>query len=573
MNFEHDSELKDDTSSSDKNNANEKETSERLSSDQPTGQSGPIPPDAHEDEAQYPSLLVLVPLTFALMISIFMIALDTNIIGTAIPKIVTQFHSLNDVGWYGSAYLLTLMSFQPTYGRFYTHFNIKWLFISALAIFEVGSTICATATSSKLLITGRAISGMGASGIFSGGLTISHGLVRPKIRPLYISIVTSVYGIAAIAGPLLGGVFTDSERLTWRFCFFLNLPFGGLAILIVALQYKVPPRPQPELSIRQKLKHMDFLGAVLLLGAMTCLLLALKDGGINSPWSNSKNWGCLLGFGIMIFCFLTVEFKLKDGQVLAKSSVHHNYMMLTHCTRAMIPFRIASQRTVAASCLFTVFVNMAIDTHIYYLPIYFQAVRGTTAEQSGIRMLPYLGSNILATIVSGASVSRFGYYVPFMWMCGIIFTAGCGVLHTLGRFSTTAQWAGYEVLTGFGFGIGFQVPYTAVQIVLPTEDVPIGNSLPVFSQALGGALAISIAQNILTNTLSQELKMIPGLDSSEIIALGAKNLTSTVPSEYLDGVLDAYTYALSRTLILPIAAAGMAFVCSLGMEWRKVEKK
>ncbi|ATZ46819.1 hypothetical protein BCIN_02g01710 [Botrytis cinerea B05.10] len=535
MNFEHDSELKDDTSSSDKNNANEKETSERLSSDQPTGQSGPIPPDAHEDEAQYPSLLVLVPLTFALMISIFMIALDTNIIGTAIPKIVTQFHSLNDVGWYGSAYLLTLMSFQPTYGRFYTHFNIKWLFISALAIFEVGSTICATATSSKLLITGRAISGMGASGIFSGGLTISHGLVRPKIRPLYISIVTSVYGIAAIAGPLLGGVFTDSERLTWRFCFFLNLPFGGLAILIVALQYKVPPRPQPELSIRQKLKHMDFLGAVLLLGAMTCLLLALKDGGINSPWSNSKNWGCLLGFGIMIFCFLTVEFKLKDG--------------------AMIPFRIASQRTVAASCLFTVFVNMAIDTHIYYLPIYFQAVRGTTAEQSGIRMLPYLGSNILATIVSGASVSRFGYYVPFMWMCGIIFTAGCGVLHTLGRFSTTAQWAGYEVLTGFGFGIGFQVPYTAVQIVLPTEDVPIGNSLPVFSQALG------------------ELKMIPGLDSSEIIALGAKNLTSTVPSEYLDGVLDAYTYALSRTLILPIAAAGMAFVCSLGMEWRKVEKK
>ncbi|TEY44965.1 hypothetical protein BOTCAL_0339g00070 [Botryotinia calthae] len=170
-------------------------------------------------------------------------------------------------------------------------------------------------------------------------------------------------------------------------------------------------------------------------------------------------------------------------------------------------------------------------------------------------MLPYLGSNILATIVSGASVSRFGYYVPFMWMCEIIFIAGCGVTYTLGRSSTTAQWAGYEVLTGFGFGNGFQVSYTAVQTVLPTEDVHIGNSLPVFSQALG------------------ELKMIPGLDSSEIIALGAKNLTSTVPTEYFDGVLDAYTYALSRTMILPIAVAGMAFVCSLGMKWRKVEKE
>ncbi|TGO12765.1 hypothetical protein BTUL_0082g00090 [Botrytis tulipae] len=240
---------------------------------------------------------------------------------------------------------------------------------------------------------------------------------------------------------------------------------------------------------------MDFVGAALLLGAVTCLLLALKDGGIISPWSNPKNWGYLLGFGILILCFLAVEFELKDG--------------------AMIPFRIASQRTVAASCLFTVLVNMAIDTHIYYLPIYFQAMRGTAAEQSGIRMLPYLGSNILAIIVL----------------------------------------------------------YTAVQIVLPTEDVPIGNSLLVFSQDLGGALAITITQNILTNTLSHELKMIPSLDSSEIIELGAKNLTSAVPTEYLNGVLGAYTYALSQTLILPIAAAGMAFVCSLEMEWRKMEKK
>ncbi|KAF7885090.1 hypothetical protein EAF00_010908 [Botryotinia globosa] len=269
----------------------------------------------------------------------------------------------------------------------------------------------------------------------------------------------------------------------------------------------------------------------------------------------------------MAFC------ELGEENISQRSTEAATVIKRGQKTWARIPFRIASQRTVAASCLFTVLVNMAIDTHICYLPIYFQAVRGTTAEQSGIRKLPYLGSIILGTIMSGASVSRFGFYVPLMWMCGIIFTAGCGSLHTLGRSSTTAQWVGYQVLTRFGFGIGFQVPYTALQIVLPNEDVPIGNSLPVFSQALGDALAISIAQNILTNTLSQELKMIPGLDSSEIIELGAKNLTSTVPTEYPTGVLGAYTYALSRTLILPIATAGMAFVCSLGMEWRKVEKK
>ncbi|TGO22396.1 hypothetical protein BPAE_0169g00010 [Botrytis paeoniae] len=205
MDFRLELELKDDNSSSDKNNANEKEASERLTSDQTPGQPGLFPPDDHEDEIQYPSLIF------------------HHKLGTATPKIVTHFHSLNDVSWYGSAYLLTLMSFQSTHGRFYTHLNTKWLFISALVTFEAGATIHATAPSSRVLIIGRAISGTGASGIFSGGLSISHGLGRPKIRPLYISIVTSVYSIAKIAGPLLGGLFTDSEPLSWRFCFFLNL--------------------------------------------------------------------------------------------------------------------------------------------------------------------------------------------------------------------------------------------------------------------------------------------------------------------------------------------------------------
>ncbi|PQE06077.1 hypothetical protein CJF30_00005026 [Rutstroemia sp. NJR-2017a BBW] len=247
----------------------------------------------------------------------------------------------------------------------------------------------------------------------------------------------------------------------------------------------------------------------------------------------------------MLYVFIFIEYKQKD--------------------RAMIPFRIAKQRTVAASSAFTVFVNMAIDTHIYHLPIYFQAVHGTTAEKSGIHLLPYLDSNIIATVASGSCVSYFGYYVPFMWLGGILLTVGSGLLHTLGRYSTTAQWAGYEVLTGIGFGIGFQIPYSAVHVVLPKEDVAIGT--------LGGALAVSIAQNILTNSLIQNLKSIPGLNSTEIVALGAANLRNAVPPGHLDVVLDAYSDALSKTLVLPIAAAGLAFISSLGMEWRKIEEK
>ena len=222
---------------------------------------------------------------------------------------------------------------------------------------------------------------------------------------------------------------------------------------------------------------------------------------------------------------------------------------------------------------------MAIDTHIYYLPFYFQAVRHTSASASGVRLLPYLIAVFTTALVSGALITKAtrGYYLPFLTLGAAILTAGCALISTLRPQSTEPQWFGYEVLTGIGFGMSFQIPYSAVQVVLSPEDLPIGNALIVFFQALGGALAVGIGQNVLSNTLLQQLKQkLPQLDASAVVAAGATNVGESVASvsspALVEGVRDAYSLALSRTYILPIVAAGVAVLVSLGVENRSVKK-
>ena len=183
--------------------------------DSGTGQPG------EDDESKYPKGGPLAILTFGLCLATFVVALDNTIIATAIPKITTVFNSLNDVGWYGSSYLLTTTSLQPSFGKIYTYFDVKWTYILALTIFELGSVLCAAARSSTMLIVGRAVAGAGAAALFSGGMTIIGYTVPLRKRPIYIGMLSSMFGISSVIGPILGGAFTD--RLTWRWCFWYGV--------------------------------------------------------------------------------------------------------------------------------------------------------------------------------------------------------------------------------------------------------------------------------------------------------------------------------------------------------------
>ncbi|KAK2036558.1 major facilitator superfamily transporter [Colletotrichum somersetense] len=498
---------------------------------------------------QYATPQELALLSTVFTIATFMIAIDGSILATAIPKITSDFHRLDDVPWYGSAYLFTEMAFQPTFGRLYTLFDARILYLISIILFEAGSILCAASPNSAVLITGRVVSGIGAAGLLCGSLAVYGRSVPLRARPFGMALVTSMYGIAGVLGPTLGGLITDTPRLTWRFCFWINLAFGAVTF---AIAYKILKAKTPvhgRLTLRQKLKKLDLLGASMLLIGLVTLFFALQWGGSKYPWSDPRVYACLIVSGIFTTAFVLLQATKKE--------------------EAIIPVRILSQRTVAISCVFNMLMSMAHNTHMYYLAFYFQAVLGTNAVTSGLRCLAYGIPCSIAIIVTGASISSKGHYVPFMWLGSAVFVAGCALLQRLDGGSSVGEWLGFQVLSGAGIGLAEQVPFIAVQVVLPDDDMPTACALVVFHRLLGGAVGLSIASNLFSQELSRRLAAAPaGVDAGAVRYAGASDLESAVPAADLPLVRGAFGHAVSKAFILPIAVAGISLLLSFGMQRR-----
>ncbi|KAG8672684.1 hypothetical protein FPOAC1_005962 [Fusarium poae] len=214
-----------------------------------------------------------------------------------------------------------------------------------------------------------------------------------------------------------------------------------------------------------------------------------------------------------------------------------------------------------------------MTTQTYHLPFYFQAVKGVDPQTSGINILPHGVTTTVATLIVGSVVTWLGYYVPFMWMGSAIFTTGAGLLYTINQGTRLAQWFGFEVLAGAGFGIVIQIPIFAVQVVLSTADIPLGTVLVIISQALGGSVGLPISQNVFQNSLRQRLEEISDIDVEAIIAVGGIDLEHIVSDQSLSYVRNSFRYGVSNAFIVSTSLAGVAFLASIGMERRKIKCK
>lgn len=306
-------------------------------------------------------------------------------------------------------------------------------------------------------------------------------------------------------------------------------------------------------SFLQRIRKLDIIGNIILLGATTMLFLALQYSEQQYAWSSARCVGLLCGFGATTLVFIA--------------------WMLYRGDAALIPPRIVRQRTVAASCGAAFTIYGALLIHSYYLPIWFQAIKGTSAIRSGVDMIPYMVANAFFSLFAGIFVSKNGLFAPPAILGCAIGTVGSGLLTTLNPATPQSRWIGYEFLISAGLGMAIQQGFSAVQATLPLEEVPIGTAAVVASQSLGGAIFVSVGNTLLQNHLlnANNDKVIPGVDVRAVIELGATKFRQIVPADALPALVKLYNDSLQAAFIAAAVLCGCALICGLCMEWKSLK--
>ncbi|KFA48365.1 hypothetical protein S40293_04495 [Stachybotrys chartarum IBT 40293] len=517
--------------------------------------------DSSEDEehGEYMEGKELLVLVLGLLIVMFLCMLDMSIISTAIPQITSDFSRLEDVGWYVGAYQLASATVQPLAGKLYLYFSVKWTWFTFFVIFMIGSAICGAAPSSVALIVGRVVGGLGYSGISNGTMIIFVGAFPLEKRPLYTAIILGMSQIGVVLGPLLGGVFT--EYLSWRWCFYINLPIGGVGGLLL-LFCKIPEntRKQPvTLSLlRSVVAKLDLPGFLLFTPAAVMFLMALQFGSSDYHWSSPVVIGMFCGAGVGAILFLAWEWRMGAD--------------------AMIPLALLAKRTLWTSALNFSFVMSATLCAAAFMPIFFQSVLGLSPTMSGVYSLASILSQILFILISGALMTKLGYYMPWALLAGAGGAVGLGLISTWTPGTSLGLLLGYQVIYGIR-GVGLQVGVIAIQSTLKPAEATIGTSILVFFQNFMVATFVAIANVIFQETLISEIRsIVPPIDPQTAIGAGgsaaAVRALAPAGSDQLAALLDAYTAGFRNVMYLGVGISIVAFLVAFGMGWvdiRKVE--
>jgi EmrB/QacA subfamily drug resistance transporter len=469
----------------------------------------------------------------ALMLGMFLAALDQTIVSTALPTIVGDLGGLSHLSWVVTAYLLAATVSTPIYGKLGDMYGRKPVFLVAILIFLAGSMLAGLSQTMDELIGFRALQGIGAGGLMVGAQAIIADIVSPRERGRYMGLIGSVFAVASVAGPLLGGFLVDN--LSWRWVFYVNVPIGALAVAIVVFRLHLHTPPTRH--------RIDYVGAALLTGGVGSLVLLTTWGGNEYAWGSPTIVGLAIAGVALLALFVWQERRAAEPLLplgLFRSPVFD----------------------VANAMGFT--IGMAMFGAIIFIPLFLQLVYGASPTSSGLRLLPLMAGLLVAAILSGRAISRIGRYKVFPITGTAILVVG---MYLLSRLTVgTAPWVAsvYMLVVGVGIGLVMQVLVLVVQNDARPDEIGVATSTATFFRSVGGSFGVAIFGAIFASRLAAQIEQLPGGVAKRLT--GGVHLTPQqakhLPPAVHDDFLRAFSHALHGVFLWGMVMALVPFALS-----------
>ncbi|EGD97384.1 hypothetical protein TESG_04795 [Trichophyton tonsurans CBS 112818] len=494
--------------------------------------------------------------------SAFLYGLDTTIVADVQVPIVERFGSVDKLSWLGTGFSLGSVATILPIGALYNIFDIKYVYIISLALFEGGSALCGGAPNMNSLIVGRVMAGIGGCGMYLGVLNYIAIFTTLRRRPVYMGLTGIVWGAGAILGPVIGGSFADSPA-TWRWAFYINLVLA--AITLPALFLLVPRHnSSPDGSVLSKFKELDIIGMILNGGVYFLWVMVLTFAGVTWKWNDGRIIALFVLFGVTLIAFILQQY----------------FAVFTTPARRAFPGTFLRRRSLIILYISTCCSNSAFFVGAYYIPLFFQFTRGDSAIAAAVRLLPFVMVTITVIMSSGALMPVFGNYMPWYFISGVFLVAGSSLMYTVDAQTPTANIYGYSVLLAIGAGAIAQAAYSVA--AAKVKGVEVNQAVTFINLAQLGAtvlcLAISgtIFQNLALRNLETALAQYGDYSREQLISAiaGAKSdiLIHGTP-EVKEAAINAIVSAMKNVYVSLIGAGGVVLVTSLFLKREKLFMK